>query len=57
MVEATIRVGQRPYAVTADEQGVWVAVLGRPMMARIIPSVSSRRGGNLGWLLWLCGEA
>jgi hypothetical protein len=50
-VLATLRVGERPYAVAANAQGVWVAVLGQPMMdAHTAPG-----GGKLGWLLRLCG--
>jgi YVTN family beta-propeller protein len=50
-VLATVRVGERPYAVAASPQGVWVAVLGQPMMdAKVAPG-----GAKLGWLLRLCG--
>ena len=48
---ATVRVGERPYAVAADTQGVWVAVLGQPMMDR----APGPGGGKLSWLLRLCG--
>jgi hypothetical protein len=50
-VVATVRVGDRPYAVAASPQGVWVAVLGQPVMD--IAAVPG--GGKLGWLLQLCG--
>ena len=50
-VMATVRVGERPYAVAADTQGVWVAVLGQPMMDR----APGPGGGKLSWLLRLCG--
>jgi sugar lactone lactonase YvrE len=51
-VVATVRVGVRPYAVAADRQGAWVAVLGKPVM----DSVSrASLAGLPKWLLQLCG--
>lgn len=52
-VMATIHVGERPYAVAATPQALWVAVLGRPVMMHT-PAPGSATG-NLGWLLRLCG--
>jgi hypothetical protein len=52
VLTATVRVGERPYAVTADPQGVWVAVLGQPVMMH---TGSAPGSGTLGWLLRLCG--
>jgi len=51
VVLATVRVGERPYAVTAAPQGVWVAVLGQPVMDTAVRP----GGGKLSWLLQLCG--
>lgn len=51
VVAGTVRVGERPYAVAATPQGVWVAVLGRPVMTHTGPA----RHGTPGWLLRLCG--
>ena len=51
VVLATVRVGERPYAVTAVPQGVWVAVLGQPVMDTAVRP----GGGKLSWLLQLCG--
>jgi YVTN family beta-propeller protein len=51
-VVATVRVGVRPYAVAADRQGAWVAVLGRPVMEA--PSRASL-SQLPEWLLRLCG--
>jgi len=51
VVVATVPVGERPYAVAADPAGVWVAVLGQPVMDH----VGSRVSGTLGWMLRLCG--
>jgi YVTN family beta-propeller protein len=51
-VVATVRVGVRPYAVAADRQGAWVAVLGQPLMG------SSSRAPLPGlptWMRRLCG--
>jgi DNA-binding beta-propeller fold protein YncE len=50
-VVATVRVGERPYAVAASPQGVWVAVLGQPMM----DAAAAKGSGKPGWLLRLCG--
>jgi YVTN family beta-propeller protein len=50
-VVATVRVGERPYAVATSPQGVWVAVLGQPMM----DAAAARGSAKLGWLLRLCG--
>ena len=52
-VMATIHVGERPYAVAATPQAVWVTVLGQPVMMHT-PSARSATG-TLGWLLRLCG--
>ncbi len=52
-VMATIRVGERPYAVAATPQAMWVAVLGQPVMMHT-PAPGSATG-TLGWLLRLCG--
>ncbi|MGH3124055.1 MAG: YncE family protein, partial [Streptosporangiaceae bacterium] len=52
VVAATVRVGVRPYAVAAGPQGVWAAVLGRPVMMHAGPAPGK---GTLGWLLRLCG--
>ena len=54
-VAAAVPVGERPYAVAAGPQGVWVAVLGQPVMMHV-PAGVSARGGTLGWLLRLCGD-
>jgi YVTN family beta-propeller protein len=51
-VLATVRVGERPYAVAATPQGVWVAVLGQPVMMH---TGSAPGSAKLGWLLRLCG--
>ncbi|MGP7998416.1 MAG: hypothetical protein ACLPKI_13985 [Streptosporangiaceae bacterium] len=53
-VAATVPVGERPYAVAAGPQGVWVAVLGQPVMMHV-PAGAPADGGTLGWLLRLCG--
>ncbi len=52
-VMATIQVGERPYAVAATPQAIWVAVLGQPVMMHT-PAPGSATG-TLGWLLRLCG--
>ena len=52
-VMATIQVGERPYAVAATSQAIWVAVLGQPAMMHT-PAPGSATG-TLGWLLRLCG--
>jgi DNA-binding beta-propeller fold protein YncE len=51
-VVATARVGVRPYAVAADRQGAWVAVLGEPAMNALPGAASSHMPA---WLLRLCG--
>ena len=52
-VMATIRVGERPYAVAASPQVIWVAALGRPVVMHApAPGPAT---GTLGWLLRLCG--
>ena len=52
-VMATIHVGERPYAVAATPQAVWVTVLGQPVMTHTRAAGSAT--GTLGWLLRLCG--
>jgi YVTN family beta-propeller protein len=52
-VTATIQVGERPYAVAATPEAIWVAVLGQPVMMHT-PAAGSATG-TLGWLLRLCG--
>jgi streptogramin lyase len=52
-VVATIHVGERPYAVAATPQAIWVTVLGQPVMMHT-PAPGSA-AGILGWLLHLCG--
>jgi DNA-binding beta-propeller fold protein YncE len=52
-VVATMHVGTRPYAVAADRQGAWVAVLGQPVMDAA-PGPSPARG-ELAWQQRLCG--
>ena len=52
-VMATIRVGERPYAVAATPQVIWVAVLGQPAVMH--PPAPGSATGTLGWLLRLCG--
>ena len=56
VVEATVSVGLRPYALAADRRGVWVALLGRAVMVHT-PSVRSpsRAAGLLSWVERLCG--
>ena len=51
-VVATVRVGVRPYAVAADRQGAWVAVLGQPVMHASPGGSTSQQPA---WLLRLCG--
>jgi YVTN family beta-propeller protein len=51
-VVATVRVGARPYAVAADRQGAWVALLGQPVMDSLSRASLSQLPG---WLLALCG--
>jgi hypothetical protein len=51
-VVATMRVGVRPYAVAADRQGAWVALLGQPVM-HALPGASPSQ--LPAWLLRLCG--
>ena len=56
-VVATVHVGVRPYAIAADSQGAWVAVLGRPVMMHTA-SASSRSPSTQGLLrrlAALCG--
>ena len=53
-VVATVRVGVRPYAVAADRQGAWVALLGQP------PKMHASSGSSPSarvpvWLMRLCG--
>ena len=52
-VTATVRVGERPYAVAASPQAIWVAVLGRPVMMHV--PARSAASSTIGWLLRLCG--
>ena len=52
-VTATVRVGERPYAVAASPQGIWVGVLGQPVRMR--PPARAVAGRTLSWLLRLCG--
>ena len=52
-VTATVRVGERPYAVAASPQAIWVGVLGQP--ARMQPPAHGTAGSTIGWLLRLCG--
>jgi hypothetical protein len=52
-VTATVRVGERPYAVTASPQAIWVGVLGQPV--RMHPPAHAVAGRTLSWLLRLCG--
>ena len=52
-VTATVRVGERPYAVAASPRAIWVAVLGRPVMPH--PAAHGTAGSTIGWLLRLCG--
>lgn len=52
-VTATVRVGERPYAVAASPQAIWVAVLGRPVMMRVPAHAAA--SSTIGWLLRLCG--
>jgi YVTN family beta-propeller protein len=56
VVVATVRVGTRPYAVAADRQGAWVALLGQPVMMHApsgpLPSSAAQLPA---WLLRLCG--
>lgn len=54
-VVATVHVGVRPYALAADRQGVWVVLLGRPVMMHNSPG-SSRTAGPPALLLRLCGR-
>ncbi len=51
-VTATGGVGERPYAVAASPQAIWVGVLGQPVM---MPSPGGAAGRTIGWLLRLCG--
>jgi DNA-binding beta-propeller fold protein YncE len=55
VVVATAHVGTRPYAVAADQQGAWVAVLGQPVMVHVPTGSRPSTGGALAWLLRLCG--
>jgi hypothetical protein len=41
-VTATVRVGERPYAVAASPQAIWVAVLGRPVMMHVPARISQQ---------------
>jgi streptogramin lyase len=52
-VTATVRVGERPYAVAASPQAIWVAVLGRPVMMGVPAHAAA--SSTIGWLLRLCG--
>jgi hypothetical protein len=52
-VTATVRVGERPYAVAASPHAIWVAVLGQPVMMHA-PAHGTARS-TLSWLLRLCG--
>lgn len=54
-VVATMHVGTRPYAVAADRQGAWVAVLGQPVMDAPPGLSSAPGGGELAWQQRLCG--
>jgi sugar lactone lactonase YvrE len=54
-VVATVRVGTRPYAVAADRQGAWVAVLGQPVMDVPPGRSPSSLVGAPAWLQRLCG--
>ena len=56
VVVATVPVGLRPYAVAADGRGVWVTVLGKPVVMHASPgSLSAAATGKLAWLARLCG--
>ena len=52
-VTATVRVGERPYAVAASPQAIWVAVLGRPVMMHVPAHASA--SSTISWLLRMCG--
>jgi YVTN family beta-propeller protein len=52
-VTATVRVGERPYAVAASPQAIWVVVLGQPA-AMPIPAHGTA-SSTISWLLRLCG--
>jgi streptogramin lyase len=52
-VTATVRVGERPYAVAASPQAIWVAVLGQPVMMQVPAHASA--SSTISWLLRLCG--
>ena len=52
-VTATVRVGERPYAVAASPRALWVAVLGRPVTMHI--PAHRTASSTIGWLLRLCG--
>ena len=51
-VTARVRVGERPYAVAASPQAIWVGVLGQPVMMH---TPSHGASSTIGWLLRLCG--
>ncbi len=52
-VTATVRVGERPYAVAASPQAIWVAVLGRAVMMHT--PAHGTASSTMGWLVRLCG--
>ena len=52
-VTATVLVGERPYAVAASPQAIWVAVLGRPVMMHVPAHASA--SSTISWLLRMCG--
>ncbi len=52
-VTATVRVGERPYAVAASPRAIWVAVLGRPVMMHA--PARGTASSTISWLLRLCG--
>jgi hypothetical protein len=52
-VTATVRVGDRPYAVAASPQAIWVAVLGRPVMMHVPAHAAA--SSTISWLLRVCG--
>jgi YVTN family beta-propeller protein len=56
-VVATVPVGLRPYALAADQHGVWVALLGRAVMMHTPsgPAGSSATSKLLAWAEELCG--
>jgi YVTN family beta-propeller protein len=57
VVLATVPVGLRPYALAADQHGVWVALLGRAVMMHTPSSraASSATARLLAWVEELCG--